>query len=78
MKINYISQINNLGENNKQVKQIIEDSKKPEEDANVKELVVDDMSKQENDFKSRLKAKRQRKSVNNLKLKFICFINKRE
>ena len=63
MKINYIAQINNLGENNKQVKQIIEDSKKPDEDANVKELVVDDMSKQENDFKSRLKAKRQRKSV---------------
>lgn len=73
MKINYISQINNLGENNKQVKQIIEDSKKPEEDANVKELVVDDMSKQEKDFKSRLKAKRQRKSVNNYNFKFIYF-----
>lgn len=63
MKINYISQINNLGENNKQVKQIIEDSKKPEEDAGVKVLVVDDMSKQENDFKSRLKAKREKKYV---------------
>ncbi len=62
MKINYISQINTLGENNKQIKQIIEDSKKPEEDANVKVLVVDDMSKQENDFKSRLKAKRQKKT----------------
>jgi len=66
MKINYISQINNLGENNKQVNQIIEDSKKSEEDANLKELVVDDMSKQENDFKSRLRAKRQRQSVLNL------------
>ena len=66
MKINYISQINNLGENNKQVNQLIEDSKKSEEDANLKELVVDDMSKQENDFKSRLRAKRQRQSVLNL------------
>lgn len=63
MKINYISQINSLGENNKQVKQIIEDAKKPEEQTNVNDLVVDDMSKQENDFKSRLQAKRQRKSV---------------
>jgi hypothetical protein len=72
MKINYISQINNLGENNKQVNQIIEDSKKSEEDANVKELVVDDMSKQENDFKSRLRAKRQRQSVliNLIKINF--------
>jgi len=63
MKIDYISQINNLGENNKQVQQIIDDHKKPEGQTNVKELVVDDIAKQENDFKSRLNAKRQKKGV---------------
>lgn len=65
MKINYISHINNLGENNKQVKQIMDDYKKPTEETNLNGIVVDDMSKQENDFKSRLQAKRQRKSVSN-------------
>jgi hypothetical protein len=72
MKINYISQINSLGENNKQIKQIIEDSKNPEDQTNVKELVVDDISKQEVDFKSRLLAKRNKKNVRNI----ITIINR--
>ena len=65
MKINYIAQINNLGENNKQVNKIIDEFKQPKENLNLNEIVGDDISKQENDFKSRLLAKRKSKMVKN-------------
>lgn len=63
LKINYISQINNLGENEKQVEQIIQNLSQPEVNTKTDYILCDDISKQKSDFKDRLEAKRRRKTV---------------
>merc|ERR1712032_1142871 len=63
LKINYISQINNLGENEKQVEQIMNDLEKPEVDSKKDNILCDDISKQKSDFKSRLEKKRRKTMV---------------